>query len=81
MLPMQFAAPLPNWIAVYPTPNIYHLVELKDNYHRYVVLLALPDRASILEVNLGAATIRAWINQAGAAHACGFGMGPLPLPD
>ena len=46
MLPMQFAAPLPNWIAVYPTPNIYHLVELKDNYHRYVVLLAMPDRAS-----------------------------------
>jgi len=63
MLPMQFAAPLPTWIAVYPTPNIYHLVELKDNYHRYVVLLALPDRASILEVNLGVATTRAWINQ------------------
>jgi len=61
MLPMQFAAPLPNWIAVYPTPNIYHLVELKDNYHRYVVLLAKPDRACILEVNLGAATIRAWV--------------------
>ena len=63
MLPMQFATPLPNWIAVYPTPNIYHLVELKDNYHRYVVLLAMPDRASILEVNLGAATIQAWINR------------------
>jgi len=63
MLPMQFAAPLPNWIAVYPTPNIYHLVELKDNYHRYVVLLALPDRASILEVNLGATTTWAWTNQ------------------
>ncbi len=63
MLPMQFAAPLPNWIAVYPTPNIYHLVELKDNYHRYVVLLAMPDRASILEVNLGAATTQAWINR------------------
>ena len=63
MLPMQFAAPLPNWIAVYPTPNIYHLVELKDNYHRYVILLATPDRAYILEVNLGAATSRAWINE------------------
>ena len=63
MLPMQFAAPLPDWIAVYPTPNIYHLVELKDNYHRYVVLLAMPDRASILEVNLGAATTQAWINR------------------
>jgi len=65
MMPMQFAATLPNWIAVYPTPNIYHLVELKDTYHRYVVLLAMPDRVSILEVNLGAATIRAWINQPG----------------
>ena len=63
MLPMQFAAPLPNWIAVYPTPNIYHLVELKDNYHRYVILLAMPDRASILEVNLGAVTTQAWLDQ------------------
>jgi hypothetical protein len=62
MLPMQFAAPLPNWIAVYPTPNIYHLVELKDNYHRYIVLLAMSDRASIIEINLGAASIQAWIN-------------------
>ncbi len=65
MLPMQFGAPLPNWIAVYPTPNIYHLVELKDNYHRYIVLLAMPGRASILEVNLGAATIQTWMNQPG----------------
>ncbi|MHB1239419.1 MAG: hypothetical protein ACYC18_02835 [Gammaproteobacteria bacterium] len=63
MLPMQFAAPLPTWIAVYPTPNIYHLVELKDNYQRYVVLIAKPDRACILEVNLGAATIQACINE------------------
>ena len=65
MLAMQFAAPLPNWIAVYPTPNIYHLVELKDNYHRYVVLLALPNRVCIVAVNLGAATIQAWIDQSG----------------
>ncbi|MDJ0808147.1 MAG: hypothetical protein QNJ78_15095 [Gammaproteobacteria bacterium] len=63
MLPMQFASPLPNIIAVYPTPNIYHLVELKDNYHRYIILLALPEQASILEVNLGAATIQAWIDR------------------
>ncbi len=63
MLPMQFAAPLPNWIAVYPTPNIYHLVELKDNYHRYLLLHVMPDRACIIEVNLGAASIRAWIDE------------------
>ena len=73
MLPMQFAAPLPNWIAVYPTPNIYHLVELKDNYHRYVVLLAMPDRASILEVNLGAATTQAWINRSELRMRVGSG--------
>lgn len=65
MLPMQFGAPLPNWIAVYPTPNVYHLVELKDNYHGYIVLLAMPGRASILQVNLGAATIQAWMQQPG----------------
>ena len=63
MLPMQFAAPLPNWITIYPTPNIYHLVELKDNYHRYVVLLAMSDWARIMEVNLGAVTTAAWLER------------------
>ena len=63
MLPMQFAAPLPNWITVYPTPNIYHLVELKDTYHRYVVLLAMPDFARIMEVNLGAVSTAAWLER------------------
>ena len=29
-LPMQFAAPLPDWLAIYPTPNLFHLMELKD---------------------------------------------------
>jgi len=62
-LPMQFVAPLPNWIAVYPTPNLFHLMALKDNYHRYVVLLANQACVRILEVNLGAATIKAWTEQ------------------
>jgi len=61
MLPMQFAAPLPNWIAVYPTPNIYHLVELKDTYERYLVMISTTDWARIIEVNLGAATTKAWL--------------------
>ena len=59
-LPMQFAAPLPNWIAVYPSPNLFHLMALKDTYHRYVVLLANQAWVRILEVNLGAVTIQAW---------------------
>lgn len=72
-VPMQFAAPLPNWIAVYPTPNLYHLVELKDNYHRYVVLLAMRERACILEVNLGAATTLAWLDRSGLRVRVGSG--------
>lgn len=62
-LPMQFAAPLPNWIAVYPSPNLFHLMALKDTYHRYVVLLATQAWVRILEVNLGAATTKAWTEQ------------------
>lgn len=62
-LPMQFAAPLPNWIAVCATPNLFHLMALKDTYHRYVVLLATRTWVRILEVNLGAATVQAWTAQ------------------
>ncbi len=36
---------------------------LKDTYHRYVVLLANQASVRILEVNLGAATTKAWTEQ------------------
>jgi Bacterial archaeo-eukaryotic release factor family 10 len=55
-LPMQFQVVLPHSVSVGCTPNIYHLVELKDTYHRYVLLLCKHDNARILEVNLGAIT-------------------------
>ena len=48
-LPLQFQAPLPNWIVVDLVPNVYHLVELKDSYHRFVVLLMTEESARILE--------------------------------
>jgi len=34
-------------------PDIYHLVEIKDTCHRYVVLTSAEERARILGVNLG----------------------------
>ncbi|MCP4709936.1 MAG: hypothetical protein GY869_15035 [Planctomycetes bacterium] len=55
-LGLQFHVPLPNWIAVNSIPNIYHLMELKDTYHRYVVMLSGKDHARILEINLGSVT-------------------------
>ncbi len=62
-LALPFEAPLPNWFFADRVPNIYHLVELKDTYDRYVVLIAHEDRARILEVNLGAATKELWVSQ------------------
>jgi hypothetical protein len=59
-LPLQFQVSLPNWIAVDRTPNIYHLVELKDTYHRYVVMLVTEDSIRILQINLGAVTAQLW---------------------
>ena len=55
-LPLQFQVPLPNRIVVEVVPNVYHLVELKDNYHRFVILLMTESSARIMEVNLGAVT-------------------------
>jgi protein required for attachment to host cells len=59
-LPLDFRVPLPTWIAVGPTPYIYHLVEIKDNYDRYVVLLATEESARILAIQLGAVTQEIW---------------------
>jgi len=59
-LSLQFEVPLPNWIAVGSTPNIYHLVELKDNYDRYVILLTTEAGARVIGVNLGSVTTQLW---------------------
>lgn len=59
-LPLQFRVPLPNWIAVDRVPNIYHLVELKDNYERYVVMIGTEKMARIVEINLGEVTRHVW---------------------
>jgi stalled ribosome rescue protein Dom34 len=51
---------LPNWIAVGSTPNIYHLMEMTNNYERYAILLVTETSARIIGVNLGAMTERVW---------------------
>jgi peptide subunit release factor 1 (eRF1) len=47
-------------VAAGSTPNIYHLVELKDTYHRFVVVLVNEHNTRILEVHLGAITETLW---------------------
>jgi protein required for attachment to host cells len=56
-LALQFHVPLPTWTAADTVPNIYHLVELKDTYWRFVVLVCSQDTARIVSVNLGAVTL------------------------
>ena len=59
-LPLQFRAPLPNWFVMDTVPNIYHLIELKDTYHRFVVMISTQEGAHILEINLGSITEKVW---------------------
>jgi hypothetical protein len=59
-LDLQFRVPLPTRISVNSTPSIYHLVELKDTYHRYVVVLVNERSTRILEVHLGSITEALW---------------------
>ena len=62
-LALQFKVSPPNMIAVGSHPNIYHLVELKDTYHRYVVVVMNDRGVRILEVNLGEVTKQLWTAQ------------------
>jgi len=57
---LTFGVPLPNRLIVDRVPNIYHLVEMKNTYDRYVVVLMTREKASILEVNLGSVTRQTW---------------------
>ena len=59
-LGLQFQVPLPNHLSLNTTPDIFSLVELKDTYDRYVVLISTEHWARILEVNLGAVTRELW---------------------
>ncbi len=62
-LPPQFQVTVPNRIAVNSTPNIYQLTELKDTYHRYVILISTEEKARILTVNLGGVTEELWMRR------------------
>ncbi|NQV35316.1 MAG: hypothetical protein HQ515_21660 [Phycisphaeraceae bacterium] len=60
LLQMRFPVPVPNQLVVDRVPHICQLVTLKNTYDRYVVILMTKERASIMEVNLGAVTRQTW---------------------
>jgi len=60
LLQMHFPIPVPSQLTVDRVPHICQLVALKNTYDRYVVILMTKERASIMEVNLGAVTRQTW---------------------
>lgn len=57
---LQFLVPLENFLSADTLPSIYHLVEMKDTYHRFVIVLSNKNSVRILEVNLGKVTEAIW---------------------
>jgi hypothetical protein len=57
---LEFRVPLPTLLALDTGPVIYPLVELKDTFHRFVVVISTEASARILEVSLGAVTREIW---------------------
>lgn len=57
---LQFAVPLPDLVAADELPVLGPLVELKDDYDRYVVFIAHKHSVRIMEVDLGAVTRELW---------------------
>ena len=57
---LHFQVPVPNKLSIATLPSIYPLVQLKDAYHRYVVLITTEEHARILEVDVGTATKSLW---------------------
>ena len=60
---LQFALPAATSVSLDTVPNIYHLIELKDTFDRYLVLFSTSDDARIFEVHLGAVTSELWLQQ------------------
>lgn len=57
---MEFEATLPTRLIVGNAPAVFPLIELKDNYHRYVLMICNESSARVLEVSLGSVTREVW---------------------
>jgi len=54
LLVMPFGATLENHFHVGPVPVIFPLVQLKDRFHRFVVVISTEESSRIFEITLGA---------------------------
>lgn len=62
-LPIQFQLPMNDQIVIERMPHIVPLIEFKDRYDRYVVLISTEEEARIVEVVLGEVSKQQWIER------------------
>lgn len=55
-LTMEFTVPLDTRLVVDSLPHLYPVIETKDTYHRFVIVIVTEDEARILETVMGAVT-------------------------
>lgn len=70
-LALEFQVPVPNWLVTDNVPNIYHLIELKEIYHRFIIVLVNHDGQRIVEVNMGRVTESVWADYPDARQRVG----------
>jgi len=63
LMNLKFSVPLPSWISLDTLPNIYPLIELKDKFQRYIVLLSTKESAKIFEIVLGEVSKELWLQR------------------
>ncbi len=56
LLTAQFEVPMKSRFVVDELPHIYPLIELKDTYHRFVIVITTESQARVLETTIGAVT-------------------------
>lgn len=55
-LPLEFSVPLDSQLIVDTLPHIYPVIETKDTYHRFAIVVVTEEEARIVETVVGAVT-------------------------
>ena len=60
LIDMPFAVPLRNSLTIAPSPDLLPLIQLKELYGRFMIVLARPEGLQVSEVNLGDVELKLW---------------------
>lgn len=60
---MRFAAPFENSLVLYRVPEVLPLIELLQREPEFTLVLSQSDQVQVLDIDLGVARPRAWVNQ------------------